>query len=213
MTAVAIDGPAGAGKSTVARKVAEALGWEYLDTGAMYRAITLAALERGTDVDDEAALAELTKGLSLELHGATIHVDGRDVSDEIRTPPIDAVVSTIAAHPQVRAELVARQRALAEQGNVVMEGRDIGTNVLPDAEVKVWLTADLDERARRRASEMGEGDVERLRVTIERRDEADVTRDASPLRPADNALVIDSTGLTIDEVTARIVESVRSLGA
>ena len=213
MTAVAIDGPAGAGKSTVARAVARELGWEYLDTGAMYRAVTLGALERGISAEDAASLADLVRSITLEPRGDAVHLDGRDVSDAIREDRVTQAVSTVAAHPEVRAELVALQRALAARGDVVMEGRDIGTNVLPDAEVKVWLTADLDERARRRALETGASDVERLRMTLETRDTADATRQAAPLQRADDALIIDSTGLTIHDVVAHIVAAVRALGS
>jgi CMP/dCMP kinase len=211
MTAIAIDGPAGAGKSTVARRVADALGWEYFDTGAMYRAITLAALRRGIEPTDDTGLAELTRALQLEPRGSAIYLDGVDVAAEIRSPAVNEAVPVVAAQPSLRSELVALQRALSMRGNVVMEGRDIGTKVLPDAEIKVWLTADLDERARRRADEMGEDDLTRLRVAIESRDAADESRDSSPLRKADGALEIDSTGLTIDEVVQRIVDEARSL--
>ena len=213
MTAVAIDGPAGAGKSTVARAVARELGWEYLDTGAMYRAVTLGALERGISPEDATSVAELIRSIPLEPRGDAVYLGGRDVSDAIREDRVAQAVSTVAAHPEVRAELVALQRALAARGDMVMEGRDIGTNVLPDAEVKVWLTADLDERARRRARETGATDVARLRMTLETRDTADATREAAPLQRADDALVIDSTGLTIDDVVAHIVAAVRALGS
>jgi CMP/dCMP kinase len=211
MTSVAIDGPAGAGKSTVARAVAETLGWDYLDTGAMYRAITLAALDNGVDANNADALALLTRSLLLELHPPSVYLNGQDVSVRIRDDRVTENVSTVAAHPQVRNELVRLQRELAQRGDVVMEGRDIGTNVLPDADLKVWLTADLDQRAVRRAREMGDPDLDRLRTTLEARDAADANRSAAPLKKAEDALVIDTTDLTIDEVVQRIVEAARAL--
>jgi cytidylate kinase len=207
MTAVAIDGPAGAGKSTVAKRVAAALGYRYVDTGAMYRAVALAGIERG--VDDPSGLAELALALDLHIDNGSTIVNGIDVSERIRDPDVTAKVSIVAAHPQVRAALVEFQRRTAATDDVVMEGRDIGSAVLPDAEVKIFLDASLEERARRRAAETGETVVE-VKAAIEARDEADSRRDASPLIKADDAVAIDTTGMTIDEVVAEIVAVARA---
>jgi len=198
---IAIDGPAGSGKSTVARGVAAALGLDELDTGAMYRAVTLAALRRAVDLRDAAALGELSGAIALDV-GERIVVDGEDVSREIRSAEVSAAVSVVAAHPEVRAELVRRQREWVEQhdGGVV-EGRDIGTVVFPDATLKVFLTASEDERARRRRDE---GSDETATV-LARRDHLDSTRAASPLKPADDAIVIDSTGRDAADVIADVV--------
>ena len=205
MTVVAIDGPAGAGKSTVARAVAERLGFTYLDTGAMYRAVALAAVERGRTPADVAAALEIEPGERLR-------VDGRDVTDEIRTPEVSEAASQAAADPAVRRAVAAQQRRLLEQGDWVAEGRDIGTVVAPGAEVKVFLTADPAERARRRAVELG---VDQATVLAEQaiRDERDQTREHSPLRPARGAVEIDSTNLTLAEVVERIAALVRGAGA
>jgi cytidylate kinase len=207
MSAIAIDGPAGAGKSTVARLVAEALGWRYLDTGALYRALTLAALARGVPVDDGTAVAMVARGVDLQPVDDRILLDGLDVTERIRHDDVTAAVSTVAAHPEVREALVDLQRELALASDVVVEGRDIGTHVLPDAEVKIWLTAQLDERALRRARQ--EGDVDELddvRTAIDQRDQADAQRDASPLKRAPDAVEIDTTDLGIDDVVQRIVD-------
>ena len=205
MTVVAIDGPAGAGKSTVARAVAERLGFTYLDTGAMYRAVALAAVERGRTPADVAAALEIEPGERLR-------VDGRDVTDEIRTPEVSEAASQAAADPAVRRAVAAQQRRLLEQGDWVAEGRDIGTVVAPGAEVKVVLTADPAERARRRAAELR---LDQATVMAEQaiRDERDQTREHSPLRPARGAVEIDSTNLTLAEVVERIAALVRGAGA
>jgi cytidylate kinase len=205
MTVVAIDGPAGAGKSTVARAVAERLGFTYLDTGAMYRAVALAAVERGRTPADVAPALEIEPG-------ERIRVDGRDVTEEIRTPEVSEAASQAAADPEVRRAVAAQQRRLLEHGDWVAEGRDIGTVVAPDAEVKVFLSADPAERARRRAVELG---VDQATVLAEQaiRDERDQTREHSPLRPARGAVEIDSTHLTLAEVVERIAALVRGAGA
>jgi len=193
---IAIDGPAGSGKSTVAQAVARKLGVAYLDTGAMYRSVTHVALARGVDVDDGDALARLAHDLEIEV-GDRVVVDGVDVSEAIRAPAVNGAVSTVSAHPGVRRELVGRQRlwAGAHEGGV-MEGRDIGTVVFPDARLKVFLTAGEGERARRRRDE----------ADVEQRDRLDSTRSVSPLKAADDAVVIDTTELTVDEVVVRILE-------
>jgi cytidylate kinase len=193
---VAIDGPAGAGKSTVARRVAATLGFTYLDSGAMYRAVALAALERGAEP------AEVAPTLRIDL-GDTVRLDGRDVTAEIRTPRVTEAASVAAADPAVRAAMVTEQRRLLADGNWVAEGRDIGTVVAPDAEVKVFLTADAEERARRRAAELG---LDPAQVLAEQaiRDERDRTREHSPLEPARGAIVLDSTDLSLEQVVQRI---------
>lgn len=204
MTVVAIDGPAGAGKSTVARALADRLGFTYLDTGAMYRAVALAATERGVEP------GQIAGSLTIEPGERTL-LDGRDVTDEIRTPEVSEAASRAAADPAVRRAVVAGQRRRLERGNWVAEGRDIGTVVAPDAEVKVFLTADPAERARRRAVELG---VDPATVLAEQtiRDERDRTRAHSPLAPAAGAVQLDTTGMTLDEVVERIADLVRDAG-
>lgn len=203
---VAIDGPAGAGKSTVARLLSQRLGFRYLDTGAMYRAVAWLALERGADLEDEPAVAALARAHPVVFEEDRVLVAGRDVTAAIREARIDRVVSTVARHPAVRAVLRERQRALAASGDAVVEGRDIGTVVCPDAEVKVYLVADEAERARRRRAERPGAGGEALATDLRLRDE----RDAAQMRPAEDALEIDTTGLTVDEVVARIEELVRA---
>lgn len=196
---IAIDGPAGSGKSTVARAVAALLGWSFLDTGAMYRAVTHDALLRGIDVNDAAAVAALADEVTITTL-PRVTVNGRDVEDEIRSDEINVAVSVVAANPEVRSSMVARQRdfAAAQPLGTVVEGRDITTVVFPHAPVKIYLTASLEERARRRGDESED--------SVARRDEADSTRDASPLRQADDALVLDTTGRDVDDVAREIVQ-------
>jgi CMP/dCMP kinase len=205
VTVVAIDGPAGAGKSSVARGVAAELGFTYLDTGAMYRAVALCAADRGADP------AAVASTLKIEPTGERILVDGRDVTDEIRAPEVSEAASRAAADPDVRRAVVELQRRLLASGDWVAEGRDIGTVVAPDAEVKVFLTADPEERARRRAAELG---LDPARVLAEQaiRDERDRTRAHSPLEPAAGAVVLDSTHLTLPEVVRQIAELVPGSG-
>ena len=209
MTVVAIDGPAGAGKSTVARAVARALQWRYLDTGALYRVVALAALERGLELDDGEALGKLARELAIDVDGSRALVGGRDVTKEIRAPKVSAAVSGVSARPEVRSALIDLQRRASETSDVVIEGRDIGTTVVPDADVKIFLTATLDERARRRCAELmddcDEKDLASVRADLAARDEADAAREASPLRRAADAVEIDSTGKTIDDVVHEIV--------
>jgi CMP/dCMP kinase len=201
VTVVAIDGPAGAGKSTVARAVAAELGFTYLDTGAMYRAVALAAMER------RAEPASIAASLAIEP-GERVLIEGRDVTDEIRTPAVSEAASQVAADPEVRRAVVAEQRRLLSAGDWVAEGRDIGTVVVPGAEVKVFLTADPEERARRRAAELG-ADVAMVLADQTIRDERDRTRAHSPLAPADGAVEIDTTGMTLDEVVGEIAALAR----
>jgi CMP/dCMP kinase len=197
---IAIDGPAGSGKSTVARAVAALLGWSFLDTGAMYRAVTWEALERGLDVHDTAAVAALAADVRLTTL-PRVTVNGRDVEDEIRSDGVNVAVSVVAANPEVRASMVERQReiAAAQPLGTVVEGRDITTVVFPHAPVKIFLTASLEERARRRGDDEGE-------ASVARRDEADSTRVASPLRQAEDALVLDTTGRDVEDVAQEIVQ-------
>ncbi len=202
MTVVAIDGPAGSGKSTVARAVAAKLGFTYLDSGAMYRSVALAAMRRGVEPSRIAA------SLRIEL-GDRVTIDGEDVTDEIRAPAVSEAASRAAADPEVRKAMVAHQRHLLERGDWVAEGRDIGTVVAPDAEVKVFLTADARERARRRATELG-ADAETVLAEQVIRDERDQAREHSPLRPAPRAVVLDTTELSIDEVVDQLAAMVRA---
>lgn len=195
---IAIDGPAGAGKSTVARAVAAALGFTYLDTGAMYRSVALALLQ-DPSVDPARLRIEV---------GDRIRLDGRDVTEDIRTPQAGEQASRVSSDPAVRAAMVDKQRELIASGDWVAEGRDIGTVVAPDAELKIWLTASPQERARRRAAELGL-DVETVLRDQALRDERDATRDHSPMEPAPDAVEVDTTGLDIDQVVAKIVELVR----
>jgi cytidylate kinase len=212
---VAIDGPAGAGKSTVARRVAHRLRYVYIDTGAMYRSVALLALRRGLPWDDGDALAELAQALDFEFEPATdpgvparLSVNGEDVSDAIRTPEISRGSSLVSRFPGVREALVEQQRRMGEGGGVVMEGRDIGTVVFPQAGVKIFLTATIEERARRRTQELrGRGqaaDAEEVRREVLERDRQDSEREHSPLRRAEDAVEVLTDGLTIEQVVDRI---------
>jgi cytidylate kinase len=200
---IAIDGPAGAGKSTVARAVAERLGFTYLDSGAMYRCVALAVLERGADLNDEAAVGEVARSLAIALDGARVELDGRDVSARIREPRVTDASSMVSVHPAVREAMVAEQRRLIAASRFVAEGRDIGTVVSPEAPLKVFLTASPEERARRRAAQTGEDSAVVLTAQRER-DTRDETREHSALRAADDAVEIDTTSLAFDEVVDRI---------
>lgn len=210
MTVIAIDGPAGAGKSTVARLVAASTGLAYLDTGAMYRCVALRALRTGTSANDAEAVGRIAAEIDIRLEGDRTYLDSEDVTPEIRTPSVAAVVSVIAAHSAVRDAMRGQQQAwIKAMGGGVVEGRDIGTVVFPDADVKIFLTASPQERARRRVEQNG-GDVAEVSRGIEERDRIDSTRADSPLRPAVDSVTVDSTGKSIDEVVDEIVAVYRS---
>jgi cytidylate kinase len=201
---IAIDGPAGSGKSTVARALADRLGLEYLDTGAMYRGVTFAAIRRGLDPEDSSTMARLAEEIELSV-GDAVMVDGVDATIEIRSPEVTRSVSVVAANPGVRHELVQRQREWAEaHGGGVIEGRDIGTVVFPDAELKVYLTAADGERAARRSKEMLDLHYDQVAADIARRDHYDSTRVSSPLSAADDAVTVDTTGLGIEAVVDKV---------
>ena len=201
MRVIAIDGPAGSGKSTVARALAARIGLAYLDTGAMYRSVTFAAIRRGIDPADAEILGRVAQDVSIEVGPDAVTVDGVDATIEIRGPEVSRAVSIVAANPVVRAEMVRRQRAwvTAHDGGV-LEGRDIGTVVFPDAELKVYLTADPEVRAQRRSKEVSDLDYETVAADLARRDALDQGRDVSPLAEADDAFVVDTSGLTVDEI-------------
>jgi CMP/dCMP kinase len=218
---IAIDGPAASGKSTVGEHVARKMDYIYLDTGVMYRAVTWAALDRGIPIEDDAAISQLAEDLEIRVlrpteddgRQVTVLADGTDITWEIRSPRVNRGVSPVSAYPGVRQALTARQRAIGKEGGVVMVGRDIGTVVLPDAEVKVYLDASLRERARRRHLEDRrsgkESDLAEVMADLERRDQIDSTRAAAPLRAADDATIIDSTNMTASQVVERVLALVR----
>ncbi len=212
---VAIDGPAGSGKSSVARTVAEKLGVVDLNTGAAYRAVALVALREGKDLDDGPSLAKISRRVSLDGDGA--RVDGTPIPEEdLRTPEVSAAASTVSAKPEVRAVLLDVQREAAErareQGGAVVEGRDIGTVVLPDAELKIYLSAAPEERARRRAHQTGrEPELDRIREAMKKRDRQDSERATSPLKPAPDAVILDTTSLSLEGVVSRVLGLARGL--
>jgi CMP/dCMP kinase len=208
---IAIDGPAGAGKSSVARGVAGEIGFTYLDSGAMYRCVALAALRGEADLDDGQALGALAEGLAIDFEGQRVLLDGDDVSDAIRTAEVSAAASQVSVHPRVREAMIARQRRLIAAGRYVAEGRDIGTVVSPDSPLKVFLTAADAERARRRAAESGE-DTEAVLAAQRQRDARDTEREHGALRAAEDAVELDTTGLGLDEVVARVVALARERG-
>jgi cytidylate kinase len=209
---IAIDGPSGAGKGTVARTVASTLNYRHIDTGAMYRAVGWKALADGVALDDEAAVAALAERSQIIVEGGKISIDGHDVTQAIRTPEIDKAASSVARMPRVREVLVARQRRIGEQGGVVMEGRDIGTVVFPNADLKIYLDASAEERARRRLNDPahsgGQAGAAAVAASIQARDQSDTTRSASPLTIASDAVLIDTTGVPITDVVARVMRLV-----
>jgi cytidylate kinase len=213
---VTIDGPAAAGKSTTARALARRLGCLYLDSGALYRALAVKVLERGVAPGDAGAVAELVRGTELDLvpapDGARVLVDGRDVTGAIRTLSVAEVASTLAPQAAVRERMGEVQRRVAERRSVVAEGRDTGTVVFPDADVKIYLDASLDERAARRARELAAGgaDAERVRAELERRDRRDRERELAPLAAAPDSVVVDTTGLSVDEQVEKVLGVIRS---
>ncbi|HKM42520.1 MAG TPA: (d)CMP kinase [Limnochordia bacterium] len=215
---IAVDGPAGAGKSTIARLVAKHLGLRYVDTGAMYRTVTLAALRQGVDMGDEDALMRVATSMDLNIvfqgeQGNGIYLDGEDVTGLIREPDVTAHVSTVSTHKKVREFIVALQDQIGRQGSVVMDGRDIGTVVMPDADWKIFLQATVEERARRRQQDLerrgASVNVEELQEQIRRRDHLDSTRENSPLRKADDAIEIDTTFLNVAEVVQKLLDLIQ----
>ena len=213
---IAIDGPSGAGKGTISRTISQALGYRHIDTGAMYRAVGWKALHDGTDLDDERAVAGLAQRAILSVEGGVVIIDGHDVTRAIRTPEIDRAATRVARLPRVREVLVALQRQLAVAGAVVMEGRDIGTVVCPDADIKIYLDASAEERARRRVNDPahtggGTGQAA-VAEAIAARDRSDTTRAVSPLTVAGDAIVIDTTAMSIDDVVQRVMAIVDSQG-
>lgn len=208
---IAIDGPAGAGKSTVARALAEALGFTYLDSGAMYRCVALAALRAGMDPDDGKAIGDLAERLEIGFARDAVLLDGEDVSTAIRAPEVSAASSRVSVHPAVREAMVARQRELIERGRYVAEGRDIGTVVSPEAPLKVFLTAEDTERARRRAADTGEP-LEVVLDAMTERDARDREREHGALRVAGDAVEVDTTDLTVDGVVVELAELARERG-
>ncbi|MGE5815660.1 MAG: (d)CMP kinase [Acidobacteriota bacterium] len=215
---IAIDGPSGAGKGTVARAVARALRYRHVDTGAMYRAVAWKALHDRVDLESEAAVATVAKGAQFELGDGAVRIDGHDVAAAIRTPDIDAAATKVARHPAVRGVLVSRQREYGTHGGIVMEGRDIGTVVFPNADVKIYLDASPEERARRRALDPAHAgtvprDVSDVATALAERDKSDSTRAVSPLAIAADAVRIDTTGLSVEEVVRRVLDVVGQKGS
>ena len=214
---IAIDGPAGSGKSSTARLVAKALGYRYLDTGAMYRAVALKMLQQGIELQDLKAIEELLRDLQIEQKEdsgeTTIFLDGEDVTEAIRTPEISLWVGPVSENPTVRKFLVNLQREMGKKGGIVLEGRDIGTVVFPDAPLKIYLTAELGERARRRLRDLNvqgiEQNKEEVQQALEDRDQRDSTRELSPLAKAEDAIIVDTTHLTLDEQVQKIVSLAR----
>ncbi len=215
---IAIDGPAGSGKSTIGKLLAEYLDYLYFDTGVMYRAVTLAAINQGIDIENELRVSSIAKNVKIDLQTPTINdgrdcdilMEGQDVTWDIRSPEVDAKVSIVSAYPKVRQVLSEKQRQIGLQGRVVMMGRDIGTVVLPEADLKIYLEASIEERARRRYHERIQRkediDYDSILAMLRERDRIDSTREFAPLKPADDSIVIDTDGLNIQQVFATIVE-------
>lgn len=214
---IAIDGPAGSGKTTVAKNVAEILDYLHIDSGSMYRALTLKVLKQKINLDNKGELIKLAKATKIDLEQIegkfTVLLDGEDVSDKLRTPEINKNINTIAAVPEIRKHLLEIQRTLGKNGGIVMEGRDIGTVVFPHADRKFYLDASIKERIRRRFEELSDNgreiNLSKLEESIRTRDKKDKTRDANPLKIAEDAIVIDTTGLSIEEVTQRILRDIK----
>ncbi len=207
MKVIAIDGPAGSGKSTVAQALASRLNLHYLDTGAMYRAVAFAVIQKQIDIHDVEKVIQTAKSLDLQLTQESCVVNGIEATEEIRGQEVTLLVSQVAAVPEVRAEMVKRQRTWAEERNGgVMEGRDIGSVVFPDASLKIYLTASEEVRAQRRAAEIEEGDVASIAADIERRDTVDTQRSASPLMEAEDAIVVDTSEMTLEQVVDHVIE-------
>jgi cytidylate kinase len=221
---IAIDGPAAAGKSTIGELLARRLGYLYFDTGCMYRAVTWVALERGIPIHDEAAITALAEELEIRVtpptaedgRQYTVYADGQDATWDIRRPEVDANVSPVSAYPGVRAALTAQQRRIAQRGRIVMVGRDIGTVVIPDADLKIYLDASPQERARRRYLELlargQEADYEAILHDMRKRDTIDSQREAAPLRPAEDAVIVNTDGLSIAEVLKEVIKLVNEEG-
>jgi cytidylate kinase len=211
---IAIDGPSGAGKGTIARAIASELGYRHVDSGAMYRAVGWKALRQAVALDDEAGIAAIAETARIDVTGTHVTIDGTDVTREIRTPDIDRAAAGVARLPRVRAVLVEQQREMGAGGGIVMEGRDIGTVVFPQADVKIYLDASAEERARRRAHDPahhgGPEKVADVATLLTERDRLDTTRAASPLHAAPDAVVIDTTGKKVDEVVAEVMDIVRA---
>jgi cytidylate kinase len=210
---IAIDGPSGAGKGTISRAISQALGYRHVDTGAMYRAVGWKAAHDGLALDDEAAVAAMAQGAEILVEGGVVRIDGHDVTRAIRTPEIDRAATAVARLPKVREVLVARQRALGADGGVVMEGRDIGTVVFPNADIKIYLDASAEERARRRATDTAHSGSRAgqaaVAAAIDARDKADTTRKVSPLAIASDAVHIDTTAMPIEQVVDHVMGLVR----
>lgn len=209
---IAIDGPSGAGKGTIARTIADSLNYRHVDTGAMYRAVGWKAMHDGLALDDEAGVAAVAERSRITVEAGRVSIDGHDVTQAIRTPEIDKAASSVARMPRVREVLVARQRRMAEEGGVVMEGRDIGTVVFPNADLKIYLDASAEERARRRLNDPahsgGKAGEAAVAASIQARDQSDTTRTASPLTMASDAVLIDTTGIPIADVVDRVMRLV-----
>lgn len=224
LTVIAIDGPAASGKSTISRLLADRLHYLYLDTGCMYRAVTLAVLDQGINIDDETAVTRLARQLHMDIKAETgegdgrhytVLLNGRDVTWEIRSPAVDAHVSQVSSYLGVRQEMVNQQRRFGQRGSVVMVGRDIGTVVMPDAPLKLYITASAEERARRRWQDRQDqghrADYDVILADVKRRDAVDSNREHSPLRPAQDALIIDTTGKSIDESLVEVLRVVSEM--
>lgn len=212
--AIAVDGPAGAGKSTIAREVAKRLGITYIDTGAMYRAVALNVLRNNVDINDDIQINRLIDQTDIAIKDGRVYLNGEDVSGKIRDREISSLSSPVSAIPYVRKKLVEMQRKLAQCQSVIMDGRDIGTNVLKDADIKIFLTASIDERSKRRYLELknkgSDVDLESVKSEIIKRDETDRNRKINPLRPADDAMIIDTTGRGVEDVIDEILDIIKA---